>query len=515
MKLTRIATLLGWVFFVLCLLFLTAPQLIAPVHAQVRDLVIAYESDPDTLDLLSARHGPTAEAVGVNIMEHLLDTTPEGELIPGLASEWKITPDKKEIEFKLRKDVKFHSGDTLTTEDVLFSFNRIKEKTRAENFRWVKELVMIDDYSFKVVFTQPDVLFLKYRGFFIGSKKYYDRVGDDTFIKKVVGTGPYKMMDWVAGSHLNLERYEEYWGKKPEAQKVRFRFVKEDTTRVAMLQAGEADLITSTPYTMVNELEKAAYKTVRLPAHPTTQVQFHTLNPNVPWYDKRVRLAIAHAIDGDAIVKSLFYGIPARVWLSSWEIGYDPKLKQYEYNPEKSKKLLAEAGFANGFEMPLYFWSGRTTGQKETTEAVALYLNAIGIKCNIIGWEPVKMIEALFNKWHGNKEAIYTGVATPPIAHQVDPVAGLRTAYWSESRGSQIANADLDAVYLQAIQEFDDTKRAELIKKALNIIREEVLTIPIWANVSVYAMKKDVDFTPSYRVMNAEVKARDIKIQNR
>ena len=279
-----------------------------------------------------------------------------------------------------------------------------------------------------------------------------------------------------------------------------------------MLQAGEADMITSTPYTMVNNIEKAGFKTVRLPAHPTTQVQFHTLNPNVPWYDQRVRLAIAHAIDGDAIVKSLFHGIPARVWLSPWEVGYDPDLKLYEYNVEKAKKLMAEAGYAKGFEMPLYYWAGRTTGQKETVEAVALYLNAIGIKSNIIGWEPVKMIEALFNKWHGNKEAIYIGVATPPIAHQVDPTAGLRTAYWSESRGSQIADADLDAVYLKAVQEFDDAKRAELIKQAMRIIHDKVLTVPIWANVSVYSMKKDIKFTPSLRVMNAEVKVRDIEV---
>lgn len=506
----RLKGKIGFTLLVIVLVMVCVP--IAGKTALARDLVIAYEGDPDTLDLLSVRHEPTAIPVAINVMEYLCDTTPDGALIPGLATEWNLSPDKLTLEFHLRKGVTFHSGDPLTTQDVVFSYNRLKEKTRAVTFRWVKAIEIIDDYTFKVIFKQPDVLFLKYRGFPIGSKKYYDRVGEDTFIKKVVGTGPYKVVDWKAASYLDLERYEGYWGKKPQTKKVRFRFVKEDTTRVAMLQAGEADMITSTPYTMVGDLEKSGYKTVKLAAHPTTQVQFQALNPNVPWYDKRVRLAIAHAIDGDAIVKNLFRGIPARVWLSPWEIGYDPNLKLYEYDPEKAKKLMAEAGYAKGFEMPLYYWAGRTTGQKETTEAVALYLNALGIKCNIIGWEPVKMIEAIRTKWHGKKDAVYVGVATPPIAHQVDPVAGLRTSYWSESTISLYDNPELDKVFLQAIQEFDDAKRAELIKQALRIIREDVATVPIWANVSVYSMKKDIKFTPTFRVMNAEVKVRDIQV---
>jgi len=512
MKPSRKFTLLfGAVCSVFLLLF-TVAHIVSPATAQARNLVIAYESDPDTLDLLSVRHGPTAIPVAINVMDYLLDKTNDGKLIPGLAAEWKVSPDKLSIEFTLRKGVKFHSGDLLTTADVLFSYKRLKEKTAAREFRLVRDIEIIDDYKFKVIFTQPDVLFTMLRGFPIGSKKYYESVGEDTFIKEVVGTGPYKVVDWKAGSYLDLERFDGYWGKKPEVQKVRFRFVREDTTRVAMLQAGEADMITSTPYTMVLNLEKAGYKIVKLPAHPTTQVQFQALNPNVPWHDKRVRLAIAHAIDGNAIVNSLFHGIPARVWLSSWEVGYDPDFNLYEYDAEKAKKLMAEAGYAKGFEMPLYYWSGRTTGQKETTEAVALYLNAIGIKCNIIGWEPVKMIGAIRTKWHGKKDAVYVGVATPPLSHQIDPVYALRTAYWSKSTISVYDNPELDKVYLQAVQEFDDAKRAELIKKALKIIREDVATIPLWANVSVYTMKKDIQFTPTFRVMNAEVRVRDIAV---
>ena len=477
----------------------------------IRDLVVAYEADPDTLDLCSTRHEPTTAPVAQNVLEYLCGITPDGRLIPGLAS-WVLAPDKMSIDFKLRKGVKFHSGDPLTTQDALFSYQRMQERTRNNNLRWVDKIEIIDELNFKVRFKQPDVLFLKNRAFPIVSKSYYDRVGEAEFVKTVVGTGPYKVINWRSAELANLERFDGYYGEMPPIKKVQFRFVKEDTTRIAMLKAGEADLITSTPYAMVSDVEKSGFKTIRLTAHPTTQVQFQNVNPDVPWYDKRVRLAIAHAIDGAAIVKNLLHGVPARVWLSPWEVGYDPDLKLYEYNPKKAKELLAEAGYAKGFEMPLYYWVGRTTGQKETAEAVALYLKAIGIKCNLIGWEPVKMIESIMNKWHGNPKAIYVGVATPPIAHQVDPINGLRISYWSESTISVYSNPAFDKVYMQAVQEFDDAKRAELIKQSLRIIRDDVATVPIWANVSVYAMKPDIEFTPTFRAMHALVLIKDIKI---
>lgn len=480
--------------------------------APVRDIVVAYEGDPDTLDLCSSRHGPVAEPIALNVMEKLLHIKPDGEVVPGLVS-WKTAPDKMSIDFKVREGVKFHSGDTFTSKDVLFSYNRRKAKTRAPELRQVKELQIIDDMNFRIIFKQPDILFIKLRGFPIGSKAYYDRVGEDVFIKKVVGTGPYKVKSFKAAEATALERFDDYWGKKPLIKNVLFRIVKEDTTRVSMLKAGEADMITSTPYAMVKDVENSGFMTIRLAAHPTTQVQFQTLNPNVPWYHKKVRLAIAHAIDGDAIVKSLLHGIPARVWLSPWELGYDPDLKLWEYDPKKAKQLLAEAGYAKGFEMPLYYFAGRISGQKETTEAVALYLKALGIKCKIIGWEPIKMIESIRSKWHDKPDAVFAGVTTPPIAHQCDPVYGFRTSYWSGSSISVYKNPEFDKLYMKALAEFDDAKRGELIKQGISMLADDVATIPIWANVSVYSMKPDIDFTPTFRAGSALVLVKDIKIK--
>jgi len=148
----------------------------------VRDLVIAYEGDPDTLDLSSSRHEPTASPVAQNVVEYLCGITTDGKLVPGLTS-WKLAPDKMSIDFKLRKGVKFHSGDPLTTQDVLFSYQRIREKTPAYQMRWVDGIEIIDELNFRIRFKQPDVLFLKMRAFPIVSKSYYDRVGEAEFIR--------------------------------------------------------------------------------------------------------------------------------------------------------------------------------------------------------------------------------------------------------------------------------------------------------------------------------------------
>ena len=242
----------------LVILFMTVFRPVRGETTPERDLVIAYEGIPDTLDLCSSRHGPTASPIAENVVELLCGITTDGELVPGLTS-WKIAVDKMSIDFRLREGVKFHSGDPLTTQDVLFSYQRILEKTRAPALREVKDLEIIDDLNFRILFKQPDVLFLKSRAFAVVSKSYYDRVGEAEFVKKVVGTGPYKVVDWKDGESVDLERFDDYWGEKPPIKKVRFRFVKEDTTRIAMLRAGEADMITSTPYAMVSDIEKSGF----------------------------------------------------------------------------------------------------------------------------------------------------------------------------------------------------------------------------------------------------------------
>jgi peptide/nickel transport system substrate-binding protein len=479
-----------------------------------KKLIIAYPSEPDALLPTDSSYGVTSYPIGNNIFERLVDLSTDGKFVPGIAS-WEVLEGGKEFLFTLRKGITFHSGDPLTTKDVEFAHNRAwkKSATYKRYLRKFDRLEVIDDYHVKFIFKSPDVLFIPIRICNVVSKSYFDRVGEEQFVKNPVGTGPYKLVAWKPGEYIDIERYDGYWGEKPPIKAARFVFAKEDTTRVAMLKAGEADIIMSTPYPLVKEIETAGFKTIKLPTHPPCGVQFHNGNPDVPWYDRRVRMAVALAIDKDAIVKDLFHGIPHGFpRLAPWELGYDPELKQYPYDPKKAKSLLAEAGYPKGFEMPLYYFAGRSYGQKETAEAVSLYLNAVGIRCKIQGIEAAQLLSKI-RKWHADPKTEYVGVATAPMAFLPDPVEALSSAYISTGWGSMYFNKDIDPIIDQAQSTMDSVKRGELIKQAIRILHEDVATVQIWANTSVYSMKPNIDFTPTLKNREPLMLVKDVKIQ--
>jgi len=507
-------------FYAIAVIFLLNISLLGAANAAPQPklsqrVTIAMMAEPDTLDPTTTRYSVTSNPITNNIFERLVDLTPDGKFVPGIAS-WEVSPDGKVVEFTLRKGIKFQSGDPLTTKDVEFSHNRAL-KTNPSHQRAMRNLdrfEIVDDYKCKFIFKEPDVLFLPTRPLTIVSKSYYDKVGEDEFVNKPVGTGPYKFVAWKQGEYIDIEANENYWGNKPPVKQARFRFIKEDTTRVAMLKAGEVDIIMSVPYPLVKEVEAAGFKTARLPTHPPTSIQFHNANPEVPWYDKRVRLAIAHAIDGDSIVKNLFQGIPGRyARLSPGEIGYDPDLKPYPYDPQKSKQLLTEAGYPKGFEMPLYYFAARVAGQKETAEAVSLYLAAIGIACKVQGIEAAQMLDKV-RAWHDDPKAMYVGLSTVPMAHLPEPTEALNTGYYSKQRMAVYFNSELDSLIEKIQATIDNTKRGELIKQALRMIHEDVATIQIFTATDVYAMKSNIEFTPTKKNREPLMLIKDIRIKD-
>ncbi len=490
----------------------------SPAEGAPKRLVIATNLEPDVLDFTMSVTGPATYPIGENIYENLMRKAPDGKLVPGLAS-WTVSPDGKLIEFTLRKGIKFHSGDPLTTKDIVFTFKRGMEKnpTWKRRLGVVERMEIVDDYRLKIHFKKPDVMCFGYRGYLpIESKSYYDRVGEDQFVKHPVGTGPYKFVAWESGQYIDLKANEDYWGGAPSVKEVRFRIVKEDTTRVATLKAGEADIILDVPWREVKGLRGAGFRTVTADSTPPCHIKFHVLNPKVPWYDKRVRQAIAYAIDSKAIIDKLFHGIPNHVArLAEWELGYDPELKPYPYDPEKAKKLLAEAGYPNGFEMPYYYMIGRSYGLKETTEACALYLKAVGIKCKVQGLESVKMVKQMREVWHKSTEAeVVIGADPGPGPHYFEPACAIDLMYKSDSRYGMWANPKMDALIEEMLGTLDDTKRAELINKACHLLQEELPTITIWATRSVYGMKPNIDFTPVQGIGWLYMHVNDVKVRD-
>jgi peptide/nickel transport system substrate-binding protein len=477
---------------------IVSPSLMA---ATQRKLVIAIGEEPSGVDQTASWTGVDFQ-ISENYGEYLIYRAPNGDLKPGLAASWKVSPDGKEMEIALRKGVKFHSGDPLTAKDIAFSYERgrAKSSTAKTKLASLEKIDIVDDYRLKFYFKAPDVTFIPNRGgTMIASKSYFDRVGEEKFSREPVGTGPYKFVSYVLGEYVDVERFKDYWGEKPAVAEARFLFAPEDTTRLAKLKAGEADIINACPYTDVKELEKdPRFKLVKLPVeHPTLSVVFSFQNPKVPWHDRKVRLAMAYAVDCNAIVKNVLHGIPNRwPFLAPHELGYDPALKHYPYDPQKAKQLLAEAGYPQGFEMKLYYaTTGRVQMNRPVAEAVASYFEAVGIKTQLIG-EEWMAYRSRYNAAKG-PEAEYVAVFTHGRAGSPDPTYNM-TLFFSKGGGiSMYNNPELDKINAEAKATVSNAKRAELIKKAVRLVYEEVPSFPIYNNVAVYAMKKDVGFVPT------------------
>jgi peptide/nickel transport system substrate-binding protein len=494
----------------------------ATTPAVAKQLVIAIKQSGQNFDYLSAgTQMPNIADVANNMTQALLAQEPNptgvGKIIPGLAESWTVSPDGKMMQFTLRKGVKFHSGDPLTTADVLFSFDRVmKQPSNQSQYSTIDKIVPDDDYSFKIYFKAPDVSFLPVLGFPIGSKKYFDRVGEQEFVQHPVGTGPYKFVAFKSGEYVDLEAFDGYWGKAPTVKQVRFRFVAEDSTRVAMLKTGEADFITQVPYPLIPDIQKTkGLKTVMGPAGGRTVcIKFQNVNPKTPWYDKKVRQAIAIAINRESIVKDVMSGyVVSYPGLGPGDIGYDPDLKHYEFNPDRAKALLAEAGYSKGFDMDINWMGGEITGVKETAEAIAGYLNAVGIRAKLVGWEGPKWAE--YNMKASNNPAMdYCNLGIGSYAGQLDTVITLVRQWTKTGVYASYFNDYVNDTILQARTTMDDNARAELIKKVYRYIRDDYAYIPFWTASRVFGMKDNIDFTET--LLNAsteQVLVKDIAVK--
>jgi peptide/nickel transport system substrate-binding protein len=433
-----------------------------------------------------------------NVYEGLWNFDAEGKKVPGLVESYETSPDGLTLTLHLRHGVKFQSGDPFTAKDVVWSHERqLKKAPFYGGFvRFVKNIEATDDYTVNIHFKQIDALFYAVPAMVIASKTYYDRVGEKEFTTHPVGTGPYKIVDYKPAQSLDLAAFDGYWGKTPQVKSAHFVFIQDDNTRVAKLQAGEVDMIMATPYSAYDQLKSAGFNEVKLPVHPTQSIQFQFANTHTPWHDVRIRQAMAYAIDKDAIVKGLLHGVPTDYpRLSPDEVGYDPHLMDYTYNPAKARELENEAGYANGFDMPLYYSSGVYFGTAETAEAVALYLKQnLNINSKVQGIQLIQLLQ-LIGRSARDPKAQYVAVAGLPVANLPTPLEGVSLAYYGKSPFSLYHNDQLDAVFEKAETTLDLAKQAPLIAKMMQIEQEDLPTITLWQYVDVYAMKKDLTYT--------------------
>lgn len=477
-------------------------------------LTVAFAAEPTTVDPAQASAG--VDSYGVSQMfEQLARPGRDGKWMNWLAESWSLkgTKDKPVIEVKLRPGVTFHNGDPLTSADMEFSFQRQKNPKISRRFYFfdsVDRFEIVDDLTFRIHFKEPDANFVAaYFHLYAMPKKYIEQVGEEEFAKNPVGTGPWKFRSWKPKEEMVFEAFDGYWNKeaRPTVRNLVVKLIPEDLTRVAAFKTGAVDLIDAVPLAAVTEFKNQPNtKTATLRTGNNLNLAFPTHMPGNPFIDQRVRLAAAHAIDMDAIIKTVLFGQAERyAEVAEGATGYNPDLKPFAYDPKKARQLLAEAGFPRGFDTPCYnFTTQREPNLKEVGEAIFAYFSAVGIRCKIVGVEYAAWLN-LIRRWpEGSTQKVMDGAVSSMYGHTGNDVGNPWAATmhcYQPARGfgssSNTCIPEVDRMIEEQKREMDPEKRIELIRKLAKIKHEQVLAgVTTYRPLVTFAWRDNVQYTP-------------------
>ena len=442
----------------------------------------------------------TISVVDANVFDWLWWRTAKGVLVKRLAIGYKESADGRTLAITLRPDVRFSSGDRLTANDVVFSWNRLKANGFSDRIaRTLTSWDVVDATHLVAHFAQPEIGFVPSLGFPIVSQAYFNRVGETTFKTHPVGTGPYMIKKIAANQYVDLVRNPRYWGKKPQIAAARFETITDDTTRVAKLKTGAADMVMQVPFQNVAAIDKTkGLKTVRLvPSGSSVYIAFKETpgQASTPWANPLVRQAVALAIDRNAIVTKLLKGVPVSYpFLAPDDLGYDPSLKAYPFDPAKARTLLTQAGYPNGFSTDLPYLNAQA-GMTETANAVALYLGQVGIKVTPKPLTGQDFVQWVFAAAHDPKQD-YMAMFLGAIAAKAEPATALLNSFSAVTPFAWYHNNQANGLILQANATVSAAARAALIKHATDVIYNDYGFVKLWDSASVYGMKSCIDFKP-------------------
>ena len=411
------------------------------------------------------------------------------EYVGVLAESWEYQG--KRWAFRLKKGIKFHNGAPLTSKDVAFSIDRMKNdkaSLQASNFKDVTEVQTPDDQTVIFVTKEPVAVFLdRLRNRFIVSKVAADKYGDQLY-QNPIGTGPYKYVSYQRGGNFVFTRNDDYWGGKANIKEVVFRKVTEDAARLAALESGQADFINNVPVHEVARLQR--HPRVRVDSIEGLRMFFLAFNvAHKPFDNKLVRQAINYSVNAQAIVKNIFDGIgyPLDGPVGTNVIGADPKLKRYPYDPKKAKDLLAQAGYREGCDVQLYYSAGRYPKDTEVCQVVAAQMVKGGFRVELISQE-----WALF--W--GKEGV-NGGKLPFYYIGRGTLMDADTLYdqyfrTGTTKRANYSNPEFDKLIEEQQKTAADKKRIAILQQAGKILMEDVPFVPLYNLADLYGAARNV-----------------------
>jgi peptide/nickel transport system substrate-binding protein len=486
--------------------------------AQAQTLRWAAQNDILTLDPHSQNHATTNAILG-HSYETLVRHSATYQVEPALATKWTyVSP--TQLRFELRKGVKFHDGTPFTADDVVFSFGRIKQptSTTAIYVAGVNEVKKIDDHTVDFIMAGPNPVVLRNAtSFFIMSKGWAEKnntvkvqdykAKEENFASRnVMGTGPYKITSWTPDQRVTMTINNDWWDKHTSnVKEVVYTPIKSDPTRVAALLSGDVDMLTDIPTQDVARLRADSklkivdgpeVRTIFLaPDVGSPELKYSNIKGKNPFADKRVRQALSMAIDREAIRRSTMRGlsIPAGLMVAPGVNGHTNELDAIpKYDPEAAKKLLAEAGYPDGFEVRFNAPNNRYVNDEEIAQNIVAMWARIGVKAQLMA-ENMATFSQKFQNFDSSLYMLGWGVPTYDAQYTIQSLVRTRsTGADGNFNFSKISDPVVDRLNDAMKTETDVAKRNGMIREALQRIKDEVLLIPLHHQMRPWAMKAGV-----------------------
>jgi peptide/nickel transport system substrate-binding protein len=495
---------------------------LAPVHAQTLNMGVG--SPVTSLDPHYHQLSPN-NAVSDMIFDKLVGTDAAARNIPGLALSWSATGPTT-WEFKLRPDVKFHNGNAFTAEDVVFTINRLPNvpnspSSYAAYARPIERMEIVDPLTIRFHTREPyPLLPLDMTNVRILDAETHANATTEDFNngRAAIGTGPFRVVEHRNGDRIEFARNDNYWGEKPAFERVNYRMVTNDATRTASLLSGDLDIIDQVPTSDLARLRRdpnmhvAEIVGLRLiflgldhlrgPNENSPQITDNDGRPlgRNPLADVRVRRALSMAIDRRAITERVMEGAatPAGQFLPPGTFSHVPDVQAPEYNADAARRLLAEAGYPNGFRITLSGPNDRYINDSRIIQAVGQMWTRIGVRTAVeaqtwstfVGRAGRQEFSSFLIGWGSNPDGSH------PLRNIIGTVS--RERGWGASNRGRYSNAEIDGLLTQALVELDEEKREQLLIRAQRIAAEDVAVIPLHIQTNIWAMRRG--FTHTARV---------------
>ncbi len=486
------------VLFLLAIVALTPADILAQTKEDT--LVYALQSDVQNWD---PPNSVLRESIilGYNVFDHLAARDlKSGKVGPSLAVSWKNLDDTT-WEVKLRKGVKFHDGTPFGAKDVKATFDRVLDPnlklTARGNHAKIKSVEVVDDLTVKFHTDGPYPLFVeRLTAQVMQSEKAIKEKGHEWMQDNPVGTGPYKLVRWQKKQEHLLARNEDYWGPKPHYKFVRIRIIPEQATQIAELISGGVDIIKAVPPDQMDVINKSgAARTTTSPILRTAMIQLDQAGRSGanPMQDKRVRLAANLATDMEGIIKHVLNGLGDRTAtaVNPMAFGFDSGIKPFKQDLAQAKKLLAEAGFANGLDIGM-LTTGPTVepGLIQTTEAIIADLAKVGIR---VKQRFIGEVGPFTNLVRDNKsDPMFTWSWGYYSIFDADAI--LYDVMTCNQPYSYYCNKVLDDLVIQGRSTLDPKKRAEIYAKAQKLIHDDAAYLYKWGLRGVWGVSNRVEY---------------------